>query len=718
MRRSRTFLLCLAVQFPALAPLSAATADDPSSVYLHGLIEERFGRPMEALGFYERAAALDPSSRFLQETLADLLLQLGRLDEALAAATRAAALAGSDPGAAVLLGRVHMARGDRAAALSAFDAALAQDPSHGEALLYAAYMRASADPAASIAFLERYINENPGTSQPLMRIAELHESLRDFAAAEATWRRALERDDSNPDIHAALGRLAEARGDLKGAVASYEAARFLTPDDPRVLAPLGDLYFRLGRRDDARDTLESAVRAQPGNTAARFGLALLAEERGEWDEAVRHMSVAAAASDVPAVSLRLAYEYSMAERPADALKVLRKLHDRYPDSAETLLYLGLAYEDLGKHKPALKVFQALADRDPSRADAQFHIGVNWDGLGKFAKAEPYLLRAIELRPDHAVALNYLGYSWSDRGVRLDEAEKFIRRALKKEPGSSAYEDSLGWCLFKQGRLEEAAALLSRVALAAEDAVVWEHYGDVLSAQGRKDEAARAWEEGLLADPGQKSLRRRLKGRADEWTVSPMSAARSTLKRVEVNFMSLSGAAGSVGVAARLGGRAVDSDGVFYYRKPDALRLEILGALWVPQAVVVRNAAGLRAAMGEGEQALPPQVEAWLDALAGILSGSTTKAFDNPTVRVKRKGSVLTYRGDGVALEIDGRRKLLTGWSGEGLAIRFDDYREIDGVWWPGVIRLEAAGGRASVSLSFRTPRMNPKLEDSLFRSLP
>ena len=147
-------------------------------------------------------------------------------------------------------------------------------------------------------------------------------------------------------------------------------------------------------------------------------------------------------------------------------------------------------------------------------------------------------------------------------------------------------------------------------------------------------------------------------------------------------------------------------------------MEVLGALWVPQAVVVRNARGLHAALGEGEQALPPQVEAWLDALAGILSGETTKGLDNPSVKVKRKGSQLTYQGEGMALEIDGRRKLLTRWSAGGLAIRFDDYREIDGVWWPGVIRLEAAGGRASVALSFRTPRMNPKLEDALFRSLP
>lgn len=708
----------LALASVLVFPASAAQTEDASSVYLHGLIADRLGRPVDALSFYRQAAELDPSSRFLQDTLADLYLRLGRMDDALAAARRAASLAGNDPSARILLGRVFMARGERTAAASVFDEALALDPTHGEALLYSAYLRASVDPAAAIHFLERYLKENPGSTQALVRIAELQESLRQFGAAEAAWKRARDEDSSDPAIHAALGRLAEDRGDHAAAAASYEAARFLSPDDIAILVPLGDIYHRLGRAAASKEVLEKVVRLDPRNAGARFGLALLAEEEQDWATAVEHMAVSADGSDMPAIFMRLAYEQSMADRPRDALKTLTRLRKKDPENLDVLFYMALAYEDLGHPRKALRVLEELERRDSARAEASFHMAANWDTLKRFDKAEPHLRHAITLKPDYAAALNYLGYSLADRGEHLEEAESLIRRALALDGQNPAYLDSLGWCLFKQGRLDEAASILSGAALAIHDAVVWEHAGDVFAAQGKKGEAMRAWEEGLLADPGRKELKKRLGARVDGWAVTPLSAARSTLKRVEANFITLRGAAGAVGITARLLGRAADADGVFYYRKAGDFRLEVLGGLWVPQAVVVRNARGVRVSTDGGAVVLPPQVAAWLDALAGVLSGATTQALDRPEVKVKRRGSMLTYVGEKEELEIDGRRKLLTRWSGNGLSLRFEAYRQIDGTWWPGVIRLEAAGGKASVNLSFKAPRMNPPLNDALFKGTP
>src|SRR5690349_20010077 len=119
---------------------------------------------------------------------------------------------------------------------------------------------------------------------------------------------------------------------------------------------------------------------------------------------------------------------------------------------------------------------------------------------------------------------------------------------------------MGWCLLKMGRPQEAASYLTRAALAADDPVIWEHCGDALKALGKDAEAFRALEDGLLADPGSRSLRRRLGKRAKNWTVSPLTAARSALKRAEADFVSLRGAAGVVTITARRGPAAMDADG--------------------------------------------------------------------------------------------------------------------------------------------------------------
>ena len=60
--------------------------------------------------------------------------------------------------------------------------------------------------------------------------------------------------------------------------------------------------------------------------------------------------------------------------------------------------------------------------------------------------------AVSQWPDSPLSLNALGYTLADRTDRISEAEKLIRRALRYDPQSPAIIDSLGWVLYKQGKI--------------------------------------------------------------------------------------------------------------------------------------------------------------------------------------------------------------------------------------------------------------------------
>jgi predicted Zn-dependent protease len=69
-----------------------------------------------------------------------------------------------------------------------------------------------------------------------------------------------------------------------------------------------------------------------------------------------------------------------------------------------------------------------------------------------------------------------------------------------EPDNPAYLDSLGWALFKQGKLSEAADPLSRAAAALPaNSVIQDHHGDLLARQGKWAEATAAWQRALTGD---------------------------------------------------------------------------------------------------------------------------------------------------------------------------------------------------------------------------
>jgi Flp pilus assembly protein TadD len=80
---------------------------------------------------------------------------------------------------------------------------------------------------------------------------------------------------------------------------------------------------------------------------------------------------------------------------------------------------------------------------------------------------------------------------------LDAAEAMIRKASALAPDDASITDSLGWALYKRGRLDEAIEVLSRAAKGdPTQAEIREHLGDALYKAGNRYEARYAWSAAL------------------------------------------------------------------------------------------------------------------------------------------------------------------------------------------------------------------------------
>ena len=130
------------------------------------------------------------------------------------------------------------------------------------------------------------------------------------------------------------------------------------------------------------------------------------------------------------------------------------------------------------------------------------------------RSEEQLQIILKSDPSDSSASNDLGYLWADQNRNLEAAERLIRRALEldreeKRRGqalsvaateeNAAYLDSLGWVLFRRGKLQEAAQLLEQAAKLSrgdEDPVIWDHMGDIYSRMNQVDKARTAWQKSL------------------------------------------------------------------------------------------------------------------------------------------------------------------------------------------------------------------------------
>ena len=129
-----------------------------------------------------------------------------------------------------------------------------------------------------------------------------------------------------------------------------------------------------------------------------------------------------------------------------------------------------------------------------------NLGISYERTGQVELAENTLQKALQLNPNDALTLNYLGYWWVDESRRIEDAFKLIRKAVKLQPTSGYFADSLGWAYFRQNNFDAAVLWLEKaIQLTPTDPVIADHLGDAYWKVGRFLEARYKWQ--LAVDMG-------------------------------------------------------------------------------------------------------------------------------------------------------------------------------------------------------------------------
>ncbi len=338
----------------------------------------------------------------------------------------------------------------------------------------------------------------------------------------------------------------------------YEKLAKLGADDPTVLAKVGDYYVLSKQVREAIPHYQAVLRLRPGGTDSlaadvreklarsllftqqrdealaifeqisrdfpqRFEtyeiLGELYEQKGDLDKALEYYrhSLTLDASE-PRNHLRLADLLRQAKRHDQAVEMLQKARQKFPDLPFITYGLALSLSQAERHEEALTAFaDAQTDaenRNEEMLNAGFYFtyGAAAEQAGQFEKAAELLKQSIALDPTSSQAYNYLGYMWVDRGERLDEAGDLIKKAVEIDPENGAFLDSLGWYYFKKGDAERALKELLRAQEnifreeKKDDPTVLDHIADAYAKLGKTAEALNYWQKALALQPEDKKLR--------------------------------------------------------------------------------------------------------------------------------------------------------------------------------------------------------------------
>lgn len=245
-----------------LAEPDLASADRAAALSHRGELKRQTGDPTGALADFAAALAIDGEMTEAKLGRAAVLLDSGQLDAAEPLITNVIARGAPPPRAQFLLGVLRARQGNAAAALTAFDAAIAADRRNPEAYASRGALRqAQGDGDGAAADFDAALRLDPTHAGALIgRCWSRVQRRGDLAAALADAEAALTASSANERAQLCRGLIQLRREDWAEARAAYDAVLLNNPSSAEALFGRGVARRELGERDEGRDDIRQAYR--------------------------------------------------------------------------------------------------------------------------------------------------------------------------------------------------------------------------------------------------------------------------------------------------------------------------------------------------------------------------------------------------------------------------------------------------------------------------
>ncbi len=406
-----------------------------------------------AVAAYEEAAQLRPGDPDPYLRLAQLYLDWGRTDEALAMLTETE--------------RLGVGQGDSARL---------------ERLWVAVYV-ARADWPAVVEHTQKVIALSPDDApggDARHTLARAYVEMREWDRAQAEYETLLQSDPDDAMAHERLGAL-------------------LVGDDPAAIQHL----FAAGT--ELADALLGALKEPGAADDPAYAQALLGGvlfEAEEWALASYHFEQAVHLDpSYPDAHAYLGYALDQMELPKEAWPHLLMAVSWAPDSVVTHTFLGLYHEGQGDYAAARAEYERAYDLDPMNPALCVAIGNTWAAEGRYVAAEIWLSEAVSLESDNPVWWETLARFYLDHNITFEgRAVSATEKLLALAPADAQAYDLSGWAAFQSGdRATALDRLLQALDLDPTLASAHYHLGVLLDEQGDGQGAQEAFTRAIDLD---------------------------------------------------------------------------------------------------------------------------------------------------------------------------------------------------------------------------
>ena len=388
------------------------------------------------------------------------------------------------PEALLFLGRSYHALGQYDRALSVFRFFLARKPDHPVGLFFLGRTYAAVGfYKKAVPVLKRVLEKDPGFAPALSFLGLASLKLKRPDQAIGYFERALQVEPQNPRIHSGYLNALLVQGirhfyrkDLESAARVFEFLAGERPDDilPRIY--LAVIAREMRNYPAALAYYDQALRLSPDDPVFHMHKADILKQMGRDEEVRRELGRAkgvndealAAAEDPHGLLKLIATTHFHNQRYREAIYFGKKvLKGDYRD-VDMHIILAESYRFFGDLVKAKNHYLRAFDADRSRSDVFDGLAeVLWE-KGDYPELLSFCRRRLHRHPDDAQALYYEALALSETDEAAADLIPLLQKQLRSHASDPDLMFSLGRAYADAGNLNPAAQWLERTLTAAPD----------------------------------------------------------------------------------------------------------------------------------------------------------------------------------------------------------------------------------------------------------
>jgi tetratricopeptide (TPR) repeat protein len=232
---------------------------------------------------------------------------------------------------------------------------------------------------------EEYLTElleiDPGHVQSIALLIGL-KYKEDLSGAEAFVRRQIMKVETDHRLHLLLGDLLEKQKKYEEALAAYDKAQELSPENTESMLAAAKILTRLGRNKDSMARYAALIEKNPESIPAQMGIAALFEAEGSTEKAIdQYENVLKIKEDYASAANNLAW--LLASKPGGdlgkALMLAMTAKQALPDDSSVADTLGWVHYHRGSYSLAISQFEFALQKKMDDPLFTYHLALAQSG---------------------------------------------------------------------------------------------------------------------------------------------------------------------------------------------------------------------------------------------------------------------------------------------------------------------------------------------------